>query len=226
MFTVFTIFLLLIVNVHSFKINFFDPVIGKWNLLYCDNPVLNLEKNKCELNISPEKIDKLCVKITKSENVGFIRFSKTINSNAYYSACELFDEDNIPKSPKNSFSNRINKDLGKDDSNNFTLDDGEYCSLVILTARKSISSIGIFEFPYFASNYKSEMRTKYLISWRVDNLLNRLYIYLDKKTYIFERSYCSSKKNNGEDSITTNAFLLTNIISFLLGKLLEKTVHF
>ena len=80
MYNIFKIFLLLIVSVYSFKINFFDSVIGKWNLLYCDNPILNLEKNKCELNISPyeDKIDKLFVKISKNENIGFIRFSKKI----------------------------------------------------------------------------------------------------------------------------------------------------
>ena len=158
------IFLLFVIQTNSFKINFFDPVIGKWNLLYCDNPLLNLEKNKCELFIAPyeDKIDKLSVKITKLENFGLIRFSKTINSNAYYSAPEVFKENEL---------------------NNISFSDGDYCSLVILTAQKSISSIGIFDFPYLASDYKSGMRPKYLISWRIDNILNRLYIYLDGKTY-------------------------------------------
>jgi hypothetical protein len=103
--------------------------------------------------------------------------------------------------------------------------DGDYCSLVMLTAQKSISSIGIFDFPYLASDYKSGMRPKYLINWRIDNALNRLYIYLDGKTYIFERGYCGKKSGIDGDTITTNAFFITNIISFLLGKLLEKAIH-
>lgn len=193
-------------NINAFKINFFDPVIGKWNLLYSDNSILNLEKDNCEISISQfeDKIDKLSVKITKLENIGFIRFSKTINSNAYYSSKEVFEEDTI---------------------NNDLIDNGDYCSLIILTAEKSISSIGIFNFPYFASNYKSGMRPKYLVSWRIDNALNRLYIYLDGKTYIFERSHYDKKKNNEDSSITINAFFITNIISFILGKLIEKAVH-
>jgi hypothetical protein len=201
------IILLLFVNVYdSFKINFFDPVIGKWNLLYCDNPLLNLDKNKCELSVDPfeNKIDKLSVKITKFENYGLLRFSKTINSNAYYSAPEVFNESEL---------------------DNISFSDGDYCSLVMLTAQKSISSIGIFDFPYLASDYKSEMRPKYLIRWRIDNALNRLYIYLDGKTYIFERGYCGKKAGSDGDTITTNAFFITNIISFLLGKLLEKAIH-
>ena len=200
------IFLLFVSVVDSFKINFFDPVIGKWNLLYCDNPILNLDKNKCELEVVPfeHKIDKLSVKITKFENYGLVRFSKTINSNAYYSAPEVFEESEL---------------------DNILFSDGDYCSLVMLTAQKSISSIGMFDFPYLASDYKSGMRPKYLINWRIDNALNRLYIYLDGKTYIFERGYCGKKTGSDGDSVTTNAFLLTNIISFLLGKLLEKAVH-
>jgi len=104
-------------------------------------------------------------------------------------------------------------------------DKNEFCSLVILTAEKSISSIGIFDFPYFAVKYKSGMSPKYLIKWKVDNLLNRLYLYIDEHTYVFEKDFFKSFKNNDYENITTNTFLLTNLISFLLGKLLEKTIH-
>lgn len=69
------------------------------------------------------------------------------------------------------------------------------------------------------------MNPKYLIKWRIDNSLNRLYIFLDSYTYVFEKKIIDIKKNNNYDNITTNTFLLTNLISFFLGKLLEKTIH-
>jgi hypothetical protein len=199
---------LIFYKVYSFNINFFDPAIGNWKLLYCDNQILNLEKNKCELSIFPSdnKSHKLAIKIRKYEKkLGFIIFTKIINSNAYYHSCALIDNiknDLIVENPVQS-----------------------YCSLIILTAEKSISSIGIFDFPYFALKYKSGMMPKYLIKWKIDNSLNRLYIFLDNHSYVFERKLIEIKKNNNYDNITTNAFLLTTIISFLLGKFLEKTIH-
>jgi hypothetical protein len=203
-------FSLVLYKVFSFNINFFDPAIGNWKLLYCDNKLLNLEKNKCELSIFPDEniSNKLGIKIRKYENFGFIIFTKIINSKAYYDSSTLIDKENI-------------KDI-----NNFNLIPvPSYCSLIILTAEKSISSIGIFDFPYFAIKYISGMNPKYLIKWRIDNSLNRLYIFLDSYTYVFEKKIIDIKKNNNYDNITTNTFLLTNLISFFLGKLLEKTIH-
>jgi len=99
------------------------------------------------------------------------------------------------------------------------------CTLLILKTEKYIKSVGIFEFPYFAINYISGMNPRYLISWKVDNILGRLYIYFDNNTYIFEKNIYD-KLDNSNDRITTNTFLATNLLSFLLGKFLEKTIHF
>ena len=68
------------------------------------------------------------------------------------------------------------------------------------------------------------MNPRYLISWKVDNILGRLYIYFDNNTYIFEKNIYD-KLDNSNERITTNAFLITNLLSFLLGKFLEKTIH-
>jgi hypothetical protein len=204
------IFLLNIKQVQSFTPTIYEPIIGKWKLLYSDN-ILPNESNGWELNILPEiekyenNIDsskaKLLVKIKKNESNKFISLTKIINSNVYTNLCEeLNDEDKCLISTNN----------------------GENCCLVILKAEKYIKSIGIFELPYFANAYKSGMRPKYTISWKVDKLLNRLYIYADKNIYVFEKDYVSDIKLN--DRITTNSFLATSIISFLFGKFLDSII--
>ena len=57
------------------------------------------------------------------------------------------------------------------------------------------------------------MKPKCLIGWKVDKLLNRLYIYFDNHYYVFERNNYDifSRKTH---SITADAFLITNIKSY------------
>jgi len=207
----YTLIFTIIKITYSFTPTIYEPVIGKWRLLYSDN-ILPTETVGWELNILPEiekyenNIDnskaKLLVKIKKNESNKFISYSKIINSNVYANLCEELDEeDRCLISTKND----------------------ENCCLVILNAEKYIRSIGIFELPYFANAYKSGMRPKYTISWKVDKLLNRLYIYADKNIYVFEKDYTSDIKLN--DRITTNTFLATSIISFLFGKFLDSIIH-
>lgn len=206
----YTIILILIKITISFIPTIYEPVIGKWRLLYSDN-ILPTETIGWELNILPEiekyenNIDnsnaKLLVKIKKNESNKFISYSKIINSNVYANLCEELDE----------------KDKCLISTNN-----GEHCCLVILNTEKYIRSVGIFELPYFANAYKSGMNPKYTISWKVDKLLNRLYIYVDKNIYVFEKDYISDIKLN--DRITTNTFLATSIISFLFGKFLDSII--
>jgi hypothetical protein len=114
-----------------------------------------------------------------------------------------------------TYSKIINCALSNDMNNN------QVCSLLVLKTEKYIKSIGIFEFPYFAVEYISGMRPKYFLNWRVDN--SRLYIVLDNNTYIFEKMVYD--ESSDETKITTNAFIITNLLSFLFGKFLEKTFH-
>lgn len=99
--------------------------------------------------------------------------------------------------------------------------ENEQCSLVVLESEKMIKSIGIFEFPHITFLYKSAMNPTYAITWKIDTQLNRLYVYFDKNTYVFEREFYDEMIMN-KQSITTNTFIVTNIISFIMCKLLEK----
>jgi len=58
-------FINFIFQAKSFKINFCEEALGNWNLLYSDNNLFNLDKNKFNINILPveNRIDKLSVKI-------------------------------------------------------------------------------------------------------------------------------------------------------------------
>lgn len=190
-------------TIASFKIDNFEPVIGKWKLLYSNNKYFK-NKNYCDLCVYPcNKTKQLSVKIKKYENNNIISFTKEIKCTIESTSYDLLDE--------------LSKFLIKNDNQ-------DSCDLVILTTKKFIKSVGIFEFPYFALNYNSGMNPKYIIKWKYDIVLGRLYIYLDEYMYVFERNYYD-KLLNTEKSITTNVFLITNIISFLFGKFLEKTLH-
>jgi hypothetical protein len=189
---------------NSFKINIFDRAIGRWNLLYCSNKFLKNDKFNLIITPCENNIDEVCVKIKRYESNKIITYSKIVNCAIEYNSCN-----NLIKYKKKSLY----------------IKDFELCTLLILKTEKYIKSIGIFEFPYFAVDYISGMNPKYLISWKVDNILGRLYIYFDDNTYIFEKNTYDKLENNNE-RITTNAFLVTNLLSFLLGKFLEKTIHF
>lgn len=193
--------------INSFKLSIFEHSIGKWDLLYSTNK--HIKFDKCCLEIFPllDDIDQLSVQIKRYEKNKLINYIKIINCNVYNSKYDLIlTMDNI---------------YNKDDIYN-----KDACSLVVLQTEKIIKSIGIFEFPYFAIKYISELNSKYIINWKIDLHLNRLYIYFDGNTFVFEKNHNNlNNKINSDESITTNTFIITNILSFLLGKLLEKTIH-
>jgi hypothetical protein len=209
-----------------------EKAIGNWKLLYTNNPSfyqMNIEKkeiincdkkfilydnefNKIELNIYPDYEDqehyqninktfpKLFLVIKKYEKQNLITYSKIIKCNLFIN---LTCEDNFNLEEINE-----------------TYEDKQ-CSLVIVKSEKMIKSIGMFEFPHITFLYKSAMNPIYSITWKIDTILNRLYVYFDKSTYVFEREFYDvliMKKQ----SITTNTFIVTNIISFIMCKLLEK----
>jgi hypothetical protein len=190
----------------------YESSIGNWKLLYTSNNNLinnNLINNNyfninnIELEIFPIKDNEISVTIKRCESNNFIRYTKIIKCKAYYNDCEKNDMCNV--------------DIEY-------LNNGEICSLIILKSEKFIKSIGIFEFPYFYRNYITELNPKYYIIYKVDTKLNRLYIYFDKNKYVFERNL-KNKLYIKEERITTNIFLITNLISFYLGKILEKIIH-
>jgi len=190
-------FCLLLFLIDGFLLNNFDSAIGKWSLLYTTNIIFD-NINNIELCIKPEyNSNGVKVKIKKYEYNGLITFTKILESNIL--------ENN-------------------DYNDNLEIKCGEQCCMIILNSEKYLQSIGMFDFPYFAVKYKSIMKPKCLIGWKVDKLLNRLYIYFDNHYYVFERNNYDifSRKTH---SITADAFLITNIISFVLGKFLESTFH-
>lgn len=193
-----------IYEIYSFKINVFDNAIGKWQLLYSSNKFLKDDKFNLVIDPCKNNIDEVCVKIKRYEYNNIITYSKIVNCAIQNDSCN-----NLLNSEKCSLS----------------IEDGELCTLLILKTEKYIKSVGIFEFPYFAVDYISGMNPRYLISWKVDNILGRLYIYFDNNTYIFEKNIYD-KLDYSNDRVTTNTFLITNLLSFLLGKFLEKTIHF
>jgi len=190
-------------QIYSFKINVFDNAIGKWKLLYSTNKYL--KDNKFNLVINPCKynIDEVCVEIKKYEYNNIITFTKIVNCAVQDNCCS---------------------ELAESDKCSLSIEDGELCTLLILKTEKYIKSIGVFEFPYFGIDYISGLNPRYLISWKVDNIMNRLYIFFDNNTYIFEKNQYDKIEDNNE-RITTNFFLVTNLLSFFLGKFLEKIIH-
>jgi hypothetical protein len=199
----FILFLYLyITTIYSFKINIYNNAIGNWKLLYSSNKFLQDTKFKLLINPCKNNLDEICVILKRCESNNLITYTKIINCVIQNNSCN---------------------DLSSIDKCSLSIEDGELCSLIILKTEKYIKSIGIFEFPYFGIDYISGMSPKYLISWKVDNILGRLYIYFDNNTYIFEKLFYDKLDNN--ESITTNVFLITNLLSFFLGKFLEKTIH-
>jgi hypothetical protein len=154
-----------------------------------------MEKNKCCLSINPLYDKELSVKIKRYQKNNIFIQTKIIN-------CNVLD---------------INY-------NEYNINSHKICNLIVLNTEKYIKSIGIFEFPLIAIKYKSGMNPQYNIEWKLNNEINRLYIYFDNNTYIFERNYKDNFLSE-EQMITTNTFLLTNLISFFIGKFLEKTLH-
>lgn len=180
----------------SYRISHYDSAIGRWKLLYSDNQKINIKH--VDLCIEPFE-SQLKIKIKKYENDNLITIKKMI----------LFtiDGSNNLETEEN---NKINY--------------ADICTLVLVKSQQYIKSVGILEFPYLAFDYKTEMFPKYVINWKYNPLLARLYIYFDDYTYVFEKNYydkCSDK----HDNITMNTFVFANIFSFILGKLLEKIVH-
>ena len=196
MFLIFLFSLLMYVN--AYRISPYDSAIGRWKLLYSDNFELN--NKHIDLCIEPYE-DQLKIKIKRYENDNVITIKKMIYCTVEYGIPDI--NYNIQFIP---------------------LNDGEICTLILLKSQKFIKSIGIFEFPYFALNYKTGMCPKYIICWKYNAFLQRLYIYIDNYTYVFDKNYYD-KFTDKHDSIMTNTFFITNIISFILGKLLEKTIH-
>ena len=191
----------MISNIYSFKLNSYEPVIGKWKLLYSNNEIEKKHKKLC-LEIYPKKNDEISVKIKRYESYNLITYIKIVKCKAFNNNCnEISDLDNCL----------------------ITLNNDNICTLIILTAEKNIKSIGIFEFPYFSINYISGFNPKYTIVFKVNTDLDRLYIYFDKNIYVFQRIY--NDKILDDENLITNTFVLSNIISFILGKFLEKTFH-
>jgi len=180
----------------SYRISPYESAIGRWKLLYSDNFQVN--SKHIDLCVEPDE-EQLKIKIKRYENENLVTIKKliicTIDKELPYMTPEL-------KSDNNS----------------------EMCTLILLKSQKFIKSIGIFEFPYFALDYRTGMYPKYIIYWKYNAFLGRLYICIDNYTYVFEKNYYD-KFTDKYENITTNTFLIANIISFLFGKLLEKTIH-
>jgi hypothetical protein len=191
---IFILFLSIFFITNSFILLPYEPCIGNWKLLYSNNKNLN---NNIDLEILPIKDNELSVIIKRCEASNFIIYKKIIKCKAYYDECKEIEND---------------------------IDEGEICSLVVLKSEKNIKSIGIFEFPYFSQHYITGLNPKYIIIYKADLLLNRLYISFDKNKYVFER-IINNKLNRKEERVTTSVFLITNLISFYLGKLLEKFIN-
>lgn len=194
--------IIIIKQILSFKLSSYEPVIGNWKLLYSDNIFFENyqnDNNNFDLQIFPLRNDELSVKIKRYETFDLITYTKLVSCKAYQTDC---------------------KDLIGCDVDNI---DENMCTLLILTAEKNIKSIGIFDFPYLPINYTSTMRPKYFIIYKIDLVLNRLYILFENNIYVFQRDKIN--KIVQDEKITTNTFFISNFVSFLLGKLLEKTIH-
>jgi hypothetical protein len=197
--------LLTFINIFSFYTitsglnynKYFEPAIGKWKLLYTDNTLFipNKKNNQCNLDIYPSD-----------------------TANKLYVEINRYENRNFILQKKTVNTNVFCKSCELDEESN------RQCSLFVLQSQKLIQSIGIFEIPYFTMDYKSGMNPEYFIKWKVDIPQNRLYIYLNNTYYIFEKNYYDLDINN-EKTITTNAFLLSNLISFIIGKLLQNIFH-
>ncbi len=179
-----------------YRVSPYDSAIGRWKLLYSDNFKVN--SKHIDLCIEPCN-EQLKIKIKRYENDNLIIIKKII-------LCTVDQEYSymIPETKQ--------------------INNSETCTLILLKSQKFIKSIGIFEFPYFALDYRTGMCPKYVICWKYNHFLGRLYIYIDNYTYVFHKNYYD-KLNDRNDNISMNMFIVANIISFIFGKFLEKIIH-
>ena len=185
---------------YGYSVSPYESAIGRWKLLYSDNFKLN--NNYIDLSVEPDS-EQLRIKIKKYENKNLVTIKKMI-------LCSV--DDSI-------YENIHNKTPDLNPFNN-----GERCTLVLIKSQKFIKSIGIFEFPYFALNYRTGLCPKCIICWKYNPIFGRLYIYIDNHTYVFQKNYYD-KFSDKQENISMNIFIIANIVSFLFGKLLEKAIH-
>ena len=184
------------------------------------------EYNKIELNIYPDyenindTFPKLLLKIKKYEKQNMVTYSKIINCNLFMESSPTFSN-LIRLGPQHCKSSWALLNSCEEIHEVKKTHENKQCSLIVLESEKMIKSVGIFEFPHITFLYKSAMNPTYAITWKIDTQLNRLYVYFDKNTYVFEREFYDELIMN-KQSITTNTFIVTNVISFIMCKLLEK----
>ncbi len=181
----------------------YEPIIGKWNLLYSNDE--NFRKYDCELSIYPSNdLLELCVNIKRLDSIGLITYTKIVNAMVKNINCEEY----------NTF-----KECPIIDNSD------EYCSLVLLKSEKYIKSVWIVEFPYFPKEYNTQMKEEYILRWKSDVILNRLYIFIDKKIYVFEKKIYKNG-NQGKDSVIfMNIFIISNFFSILFDKMFDILFH-
>ena len=63
------------------------------------------------------------------------------------------------------------------------------------------------------------------IAWFITSFILLTLPGSDIPKYNFLEKIYFDKSEENNDRITTNAFLITNLLSFFLGKFLEKTIH-
>jgi len=190
------LYILFIPFILAFNMRNIEPVIGKWSLLYSTNKIFNDDNNDITLNIVPS-----CNSVNKFNIKILISNSENLLTTTKIICCYGY----------NINCNEYECSL-----------EDQLCSLIIVKSEKYIKSFGILELPQFIEKYNTNLEDEMMINWKINPLANTLYIDAYNYTYIFERIIKSTDPN---DKITTNPFIISNIISFLLGKLLEKFIH-
>ena len=185
------------------RINSIDNAIGKWSLLYTSNICFT---DDLLLDIKPSTILE--------------------NRNKYHNKNQIeYDFDiKLTITCRNHFINTqkilsfITKEVECDliDSNKIN------CNLLFLTSEKYIQSLGIIDFPQIIKKYDSSYQYENILRSNVYINCDKLYIHFNNHNYIFEKIINVSQQ---KENIISQTFIMSNLLSFIFGKLFDNIAH-
>jgi hypothetical protein len=97
------------------------------------------------------------------------------------------------------------------------------CNLKFLTSEKYIQSFGIIDFPQITEKYDSSYQNIIIPTSKIYINCNKLYIFFNNHNYIFDRIVNVPKE---KENIVSQTFVLSNLLSFFIGKIFENFMHY
>lgn len=96
------------------------------------------------------------------------------------------------------------------------------CNLIFVRSEKYIQSLGIIDFPQIIKKYDSSYQNENIMTSDIYMYNNRLHIYFNNHDYIFDRIVNVPKE---KENIVSQTFVISNLLSFFIGKIFENIIH-